>query len=66
MTFRVAKRTDLTITAIAIIMVLGGFAQAAAEQEKFLMLDERIIESVQNANTSESFLHDTRALLNCS
>ncbi len=66
MTFRVAKRIDLTITAITIIMVLGGFAQAAAEREKFLMLDERIIESVQNANTSKSFLHDAKALLSWS
>ena len=48
-TFRFADQSDILRGAIIIVMMLGGLIRADAEREKFLLLDERIVESVENA-----------------
>ena len=49
MTFRCARINDALKSTIIVVMLLVGLARAGSEGERFLLLDERIVESVRNA-----------------
>lgn len=49
MIFRFTRKKEIVGGVIIIVTMLVGFVQADAKREKFLMLDERIVESVTNA-----------------
>jgi len=49
MTFRCARINDAFKSTIIVVMLLVGLARAGSERERFLLLDERIVESVRNA-----------------
>ncbi|MFC1636303.1 family 16 glycoside hydrolase [Planctomycetota bacterium] len=47
--FRLARKSNIVRSAISVIIILSGFLRADAAREKFILLDERIIENIENA-----------------
>jgi hypothetical protein len=48
-TFQFARKSVVVQSTIILVMMLGGLARADAERKKFLLLDERIIDRIENA-----------------